>query len=473
MTLPPLSQWNGWLHHFGYVHADPFSRPLPIPASGIFDTPDIQICFNSEWKPLLLGALTRLAYEELYIKDDSHDGIWARNQIEDFMGAFTGTNPCQPQSIEATECAYYPSYYAGIEYIPYNPFSDTTLPSGYNVAPFFRFNRIDTWFPNWIDDWFHGVIENTTGYLENDVFVSFFSLPTLTNPFDGLDYPTLKITVQGEGTMKLRFLLVPFGGRALITFDPPDVTDIFNSIWSTEDRIIELNRDVVSLIPETDLDAIEEVKLVGDTTHTVYVTFLPTINDESPVFQFGGGFRGFEICGGLTLIDPATDLPVDPTDPLQEGTILVTQEEFCAYVEDCLSSSQTILDIQNDVTTLETQTSQNSAAIQQNATAIGNNLVDIQANDAAITNLQSQVSQNIQNIQSLQNSSGGGGALQLISTQTIETEQPSFEAVDVTDYRYWKAIVVAGRGSDNTGARLRVIVNRLVVVWGMVVFVER
>lgn len=334
MSLQPLPNWSGWLHHFGYSHADPFNRPMPIPEMGIFDSPDVTICFNSKWSPLLVGALSRLRYPELYIVDSEHDGIWADQQATKLIGVIAGAeNPCLPQSIQSTECAYYPSWYAGIEYIPHNPFNPSEgFDPQYPVAPFFRFAAIDTWFPDWIDDIFQGIIENTTGYLENDVFVSFLSLPTYQNPFDGLDYPTIKLTVTGTGTVKLKFLLVPFGGRALISFDPVGVFDIFQAIWSPDDRIIELNRDIVSLVPETDLDAIEEIFLTEDKTHEIYITFLPTINDEAPIFQFGGGFRGYELCGDLTVVNPVTGDPIDfqnqSENIYQEGIIVATYDDL-------------------------------------------------------------------------------------------------------------------------------------------------
>lgn len=329
MTLQPLQDWQGWFEHHGYKHADPFSRPLPIPSMGIFDSPDMTICFNSKWSPILLGALGRLTYPELYIVDTEHDGIWATNEAHKIMGVIAGAeNPCLPQSIMETECAYYPSWFAGIEYIPHNPFSPSGFDPQYPVAPFFRFANIDTWFPDWLDDIFQGLIEATTGYLENDVFVSFFSLPTYQNPFDGLDYPTIKLTVQGTGTVKMKFLLVPMGGRALISFDPVGVFDILTAIFTPDDRIIELNRDIFAAVPETDVDAIEEIQLTEDGTHEIYVTFLPTLNDEAPIFQFGGGFRGYEVCGNLTVIDAQTGQPLDTENPsYQEGVIVATEQD--------------------------------------------------------------------------------------------------------------------------------------------------
>jgi hypothetical protein len=326
-TKPVISQWHGWADRYQYDHADPFSYPVPAPTNvGIFDNPVRTVCFNPAYAPILLGALSRLEYPELYISD----GYEVTQQIALLKNiiAGQGDNPCVPESILETECAYYPSWFAGIEYIPSSPFGGE-VPENYLVAPFFRFSAIDTIFPNWLEDWFFNAIEWATGYRENDIFTSFFSLPTYDNPFDGLDYPTIKITVQGTGKVRLKLLAVPFGGRALISFDPVGVFDILNAVFSENDRIVELNRDVISLVPETDLDEIEEILLTEDGIHEIYITYLPTINDETPIFQFGGGFRGYEVCGNLTVIDQSTGLPLDPNgDTLQEGVILTTYEDM-------------------------------------------------------------------------------------------------------------------------------------------------
>lgn len=286
-------------------------------------------------------------------------------------------NDCLPTATD-TQCTYFPSWYSGIEYLPYNPFSDADLPSGYNIAPFFRFKKINTIFPNFIDDWFQGLVENTTGYLEEDIFVSFFSLPTLTNPFNGLDYPTLKLTVQGTGYVRLRMLSVPFGGRALVSIgDPPNIGDIFNALWSPDDRIIELQRDIIAAVPETDLDVIEEIIFDEAGTHEIWVTFLPTLNDETPFFQFGGGFRGYEVCGALTVIDPITGLPLDLSNPFQDGVTILTPQEICDIVESCLPDYALIQSIQAGIAA-NTGLANAAQASANNALALANsNLQEI------------------------------------------------------------------------------------------------
>lgn len=326
---PHLDDWQGWLAKQKYANLDPFARPIPAPIAGIFDNSngDLRtVCFNPAWSPVITGALSRLAVSELYLSN----GDETVQDIYRFMNivAGIGENPCLPTSIEATECAYYPSWYAGTSYTPNNPFDGSGFPDIFDVPPFIRFSAIDTWLPDWLDDFFFNVVENVTGYRENDIFVFPLSLEDQIDPYSGENkpYPTIKLTVEGTGTLRLKFLLFPFGGRAIISFDPVDILDIFTAIFTPDDRIIELNRDILASVPETDLDAIEEIVLEEDKTHEIYITFLPTINDEAPFVQYGGGFRGYELCGDLTLIDPATGEPINPDDlQMQEGMIMTTE----------------------------------------------------------------------------------------------------------------------------------------------------
>lgn len=328
--FPRLNGWQGWLK-YGYTDLDPFKRPVPAPIAGIFDDSngDLRtLQFNPAWSPLITGALSRLEFPELYLSDGENTVQDVRKLINYVAGIETLELPAPSE----TTCTYYPSYYAGIEYIPHNPFDgNSTFDPLYPVAPFFRFGAIDTILPNWLEDFFLSTLEWATGYRENDIFVSYLSLPTLTNPFDGLDYPTIKLTVQGSGKVSLHLLSVPFGGRALVSLDPPDIGDLFNAIWSENDRLLELNRDIVSVPPETDLDNIEEVIFSEDGTHEIYITFLPVINDETPFFQMGGGFRGYELCGNLTVIDPVSGQPIDFTDSensYQEGMIIMSTDDM-------------------------------------------------------------------------------------------------------------------------------------------------
>lgn len=340
--FPKIPFWDGsyWYWRHGYDNLDPFQRPIPAPVAGIFDNSggDMRtVCFNPAWSPILTGALSRLTVSELYLSD----GEETVQDVLKFMNliAGIGDNPCAPQSITETQCAYYPSWYAGIEYIPHNPFNPSgTFDPLYPVAPFFRFANIDTVLPDWLENFFQSSIENVTGYLENDVFVSYLSVPTVQNPFDGLDYPTIKITVQGSGKLSLHLLAVPAGGRALVSIgDTVGIDDIFTALWSKDDRILELNRDIFATVPETDVDVIEEIFLETDGTHEIYIMFLPVVNDETPFLQYGGGFRGYELCGNLTVIDPASGETIDFTNKeisLQEGVILTTYDDLLKALND-------------------------------------------------------------------------------------------------------------------------------------------
>lgn len=278
----------------------------------------------------LLGTLWQ--YDQSRLEDARVVATeWLTRTWSPLLDAITGEIPCGESTGEG--CTWYGAYTSAVQYTPHNPFSsESRFDPQYPIAPFFRFAAIDTVLPNWIDDFFTGQIEYATGYRVNDVFVSYLSLPTINNPFDGLDYPTIRIRVEGSGTVRLHLLAVPFGGRVLLTIDDkPDLSDLVNSVFSPDDRILELNRDILAIPPETDLDEIEEVIFEDGGVHDIYLSYIWVINDEAPFLQMGGGFRGFEVCDGITVLNPETDEPIDITNPeqlFQRGVILTTNDDL-------------------------------------------------------------------------------------------------------------------------------------------------
>jgi len=87
----------------------------------------------------------------------------------------------------------------------------------------------------------------------------------------------------------LHFVKIPAGGRILISVDG----QIFNPplIW------FDLNRDLLSVPPETTITTVEEIVVLGSGSHFIDVTWLPTVNEDVPYLFFGGGFRKVVICG--------------------------------------------------------------------------------------------------------------------------------------------------------------------------------
>lgn len=185
------------------------------------------------------------------------------------------------------ECIIVPTYAANVDYPLQNPYTEPDeIPEGYLAPPMVLVteeNADD--FPN---------------YQPFDVAVPFNAFPIDTNWFEELDgkMPTATLVAVGEGTVEIKLLTTPLGGLAIITVDdPPNLVDILAGIITGADNIVDLNKDIVSLPPETADEIIYEVELTGDTEHTVYVVFFPIIDDSVTPVRFGGGLRGFEMCG--------------------------------------------------------------------------------------------------------------------------------------------------------------------------------
>lgn len=203
-----------------------------------------------------------------------------------------------PPVLAEQECFEYPTYAAFMSYAPTNPYiQPDVIPDGYATPPFLVNGENGVDLPN---------------YEHFDVIVPIDAITLDLDWFETIDgqLPTIRVMVQGEGKAYLKMLTVVAGGMAVITLDnPPDIADIILGIVTGSDNIIDLNQDLVSLPPETAQELIFEVDVVGTGLHTIYIVFLPIIDDSLIPIRFGGGFRGVQLCNfveapemGLTAI---------------------------------------------------------------------------------------------------------------------------------------------------------------------------
>lgn len=243
---------------------------------------------------------------------------------------------------DSDDCIEYPPNNDEIiSYSPQDPFTQPGhAPSGYLFPPFTRFADI---VPDFIPDWFANLIvgfaEGLTGYDANDVLVTIGSIP-LTVDFDDLltdGLPKITVNVSGKGRLLLHLLNVPFGGRALISVDVEfNPIDIINGLFTDGFRLVELERDYSSIPPELDVDHIEEIELDEEGEHTIYITFLPVLDDSLIPLLYGGGFRKVEWCG-----KDVTDVNID-----------------CDYIQDCFDVNPDNLALQNITVVTMEQTTQ-------------------------------------------------------------------------------------------------------------------
>jgi len=184
------------------------------------------------------------------------------------------------------ECQEYPTYTPIIAYTPMNPFMNPDeIPEGYLASPFVFVSE-----ENIID---YG------DYQIGDVLVPLDAITLDIDWFETLDgqLPTIAINVEGSGKLSLKLLTVPQGGVAIVTVDtPPNLLDILAGIISGADNIIDVNRDIVSLPPETTDHISYDVEVTGAGMHTVYCVFFPIIDDSLIPLRFGGGLRSIELC---------------------------------------------------------------------------------------------------------------------------------------------------------------------------------
>lgn len=247
------------------------------------------------------GALDTLTWSKNWQRDEAHTAaqvsrVWTRiiDAANDRMNA---GERCQDE----TNCNIIPLQSERITWYPESPYAP-----GEEVPPGYIFHPWTVVTPGTLS----GVIgEFGLGYRSGDVYTDLTKLPPgdwseiLEGNYLGLPY--LRVNdLNGEGTVKVEFLNIPQGGRALLAVD--GVVNIFT--W----QIAELNKDAIPP-GETQTPFTVEVEVHGLGVHYVDVVILPTVDvSPIPVF-FGGGFRSIQICGfGETaMTDPCCPEELD------------------------------------------------------------------------------------------------------------------------------------------------------------------
>lgn len=225
---------------------------------------------------------------------------------------------CDPL-IQEDECTEYPTYASFMHYSPANPFVDPeAIPDGYLAPPFLINGRDGNDVPN---------------YEVDDILVPLDAITLDGDWFATLDgqLPTITIDVNGSGTVQVRLLNQVAGGLAVITLDePPNLLDIIIGVVTGADNIVDLNLDAVSIPPETAIEIDFPVEIAEVGAHTIYVIYLPILDDSLIPVRFGGGYRGVNLCD-------FAEVPV----------------VSCEDVEDCLEESEIIANINTEITNIE------------------------------------------------------------------------------------------------------------------------
>lgn len=115
---------------------------------------------------------------------------------------------------------------------------------------------------------------------------------------------------------------------ALVSVDNPvDLGDIIAGIIGEGIESIDLNQDIISLPPETATEIIIEVEIATEGEHTLYIYFLPTVDDSLIPLNFGGGLREISLCGNIR---PCGTPAPEPPPPLDGVTELKPEFQFTA-----------------------------------------------------------------------------------------------------------------------------------------------
>lgn len=280
---------------------------------------------DPEWLWYVIKCLSFPTAKRFWVKGEAVDIETVRREWEarvflPFVNRAMEGITC-PETSEG-DCIEYSARAGFVTWQPINPFYDETIPEGYVQPPFFLWQNI---LPSIIPDFIEEHAVNAlgfTGYEDNDVLTALWAFPFFMNWFNEFagGFPRFTVKVQGQGSVELHLLNVPLGGRCLITVDIElNPLDIINGITSGGFNMIELNKDVFAAPPELETVHIVEIDLTDDIEHTIYVTFLPTVNDSLDFINFGGGLRKIVLCGVTPIEESGAMDCIDVLDCIDNG----------------------------------------------------------------------------------------------------------------------------------------------------------
>jgi len=246
----------------------------------------VPICTNRERFEKIQNALWAGGF------DDSERGSY--DHLIDFLNAIPRIRDgCEYNPLET--CNIIPPDSPLITWYPESPFNPgEEVPSGYNFHPF-------TIVTDSILDQI--ILQFGLGYKSGDVLTDLTKVPIgsswediLTTQY--LNFPRFRISgLEGAGKAKINLLSIPQGGRAWILVD--DVIHIIPQ----DNLFVEMDMDLSSFPPETNIENIIEVQVEGAGAHHIDVVFIPTMDIAFIPLFFGGGLRSIELCGfGITTM---------------------------------------------------------------------------------------------------------------------------------------------------------------------------
>lgn len=323
--------------------------------------PETDICVplfipaHTDYVALMVRAVRQLELDRHYERDENKSALivreqWRTRTIQPLIDALIAGTPCEGEN--NVLCETYETYHDVIQFYPNDPYANADYPDIYlKWLRFESLTGLDGVLPEWLEAVRDAFSYDLSGYLPDDCVLVINTLSVL-NPierfeqllenFTNFPFPTITLNVNGSGTVGLEFLNVPLGGRAIILEDIDLSIDtiyrlLTDTLSSSEEgllasiSIVELNRDLTSLPPETAATQIQEVELNNSGDHTIRIIFVPAFNDEVPlVFPFAG-IRSVRICDNLKVYGTSSEGFVTKYQK-RKGFIMGTSDEICAGV---------------------------------------------------------------------------------------------------------------------------------------------
>ena len=266
------------------MHYRRFGAPLPEHLTGhALRDLCVSIPDAPEYRQAFWGQLWELGQEKFWEKltpDDNRAEIAAqvwRDILSSVHDAFLSGQECD----RTDTCQRYPNTASFIQYFPNDPrYTPDFVGEGYNAPA-----------------WYFATTGSNLGYGTQfgDIVTTLDrfppgSLPTII-PASGL--PRIRINVYGEGTVRLFLRNMIAGSVMQITTDDNPLSVFF----------VDMNRDIVSIPPET-ADAIAvDINLSGDGPHVIDAIVVSWLNDQIPFLHHGGGLVAVELCGNISPVE--------------------------------------------------------------------------------------------------------------------------------------------------------------------------
>jgi hypothetical protein len=273
------------LHDYKRRIIDLLENGQALPDTGIYDEPVRYFKANEKWCKIIFGWLAWLEDVAGWpdAEDDNYLGIQAILTFEE------GIDVPMPEFPTESDCDNYLLSAPFVSFYPQNPYNQPDyVPPYYLVPPFMVNDELE--YPE------------IFGYLATDIFVP----PAAINidPIDliTLNLPRVEVKVRGSGQVEIDLLAVPLGGYLVTKVGSmPNIGDIIiGGVIETGVQIIDLNNDDVSIPPESNVLISEEFNIEAETPETIttiYMVFIPKIDDALIPLAFGGGIRQIGLCG--------------------------------------------------------------------------------------------------------------------------------------------------------------------------------